>query len=197
MKGDQVIEKILSQAREEAESILADARKKVQEQKAELDVQLEAYKEESRRLAEQEEQDKLSRVLASARMEMKKRTLAAKRALLDELFEKVRQRINSLPDGEYQEMMSKWMHRAVETGDEEVIVGKNEKRIGHELIKQINKKLGPGFKGNLRLSDRRADIDGGFILRRGQVQINVSTDVMVNLAREKLEPELAREFFRE
>ena len=46
------------------------------------------------------------------------------------------------------------MKQAVETGDEEVIVGKNEKRIDQDFIKKVNRELGAGFKGNLRLSDQ-------------------------------------------
>ena len=87
------------------------------------------------------------------------------------------------------------MVKAVETGAEEVIIGKNETRITDSFIKQVNRKLGTGFKGNLLLARERANISGGFILRRGKVQINVSTDVMVAQARENLEMELAQEMF--
>jgi hypothetical protein len=59
----------------------------------------------------------------------------------------------------------------------------------------MNRQLNSGFKGNLRLSSRRADITGGFILSRGKVQINASTDVMIDALRERMEIELSQELF--
>ena len=87
------------------------------------------------------------------------------------------------------------MIKAVETGSEEVIVGKNENRIDSNFIKQVNRQLGPGYKGNLHLSDEKADISGGFILRRGKVQINASTEVLIGNVREDLEIQIAGELF--
>jgi V/A-type H+-transporting ATPase subunit E len=57
--------------------------------------------------------------------------------------------------------------------------------------------LGPGYRGNLHLARDRADISGGFILRRGQVQINASIEVLIQRAREELEMELTNELFGE
>jgi V/A-type H+-transporting ATPase subunit E len=91
--------------------------------------------------------------------------------------------------------MKKLMIQAVETGDEEVIVGKNETRLNEEFIKKVNRDLGAGFKGNLRLSAQRADIAGGFLLSRGRVQVNVSTEVLINQVRESMEMELGGDLF--
>ena len=87
------------------------------------------------------------------------------------------------------------MLEVVETGDEEIIIDKNEKRIDHKFIKQINHKLGPGYKGNLRLSDEKQDLGGGFILRRGKIKTNVSIKVLLDQARKDLEIELAKQLF--
>jgi vacuolar-type H+-ATPase subunit E/Vma4 len=47
------------------------------------------------------------------------------------------------------------------------------------------------------LSNETAEITGGFILRRGKIQINVSTDVLLERAKEDLEIELTKELFGE
>jgi vacuolar-type H+-ATPase subunit E/Vma4 len=91
--------------------------------------------------------------------------------------------------------MTKLMLDAVETGDEEVIVDKNEKRIDQEFIKHINRELGSGFKGNLRLANEKQNLGAGFILRRGKIKTNVSLDVLLERARKELEIELAKELF--
>jgi vacuolar-type H+-ATPase subunit E/Vma4 len=85
---------------------------------------------------------------------------------------------------------------AVETGDEEVIVDHNEKHIDQEFIKQINRRLGPGYKGNLRLSQQKNNLGGGFILKRGKIKNNVSFKVLLARARKELEIELAKDLFK-
>ena len=121
--------------------------------------------------------------------------LAAKVALLDEVFEKARKRIKELSEEEYQSFITLHMINAVQSGDEEVLIGTDEKRIDHALIKQINRKLGPGYKENLQLAEDRADINGGFILRRGKICVNASIEVLLAEARDKFEIELAEELF--
>jgi len=105
-------------------------------------------------------------------------------------------RRRKLPDEEYRKIMKKLMLEAVETGDEEVIIGKEEKRIDQDFIKQVNSELGHGCKGDLRLSAEREDLGGGFILRRGKIKTNVSTEVLLAQARKELEIELAKELFK-
>jgi V/A-type H+-transporting ATPase subunit E len=197
MKAEQVVEKILAEARQEAEKILSEAQSKAQARRQALEKELEAFRQETETLARQAAEDKQARMLAAARMELQKRILAAKRELLEEAYEKARTRINTLPDGPYLELMGRLIRQAVVTGDEEVVVGKNERRISHDFLKQINQKLGPGFQGNLRLAPDRADIDGGFILRRGKVQVNCSTAVLIEQIREQTEMEVAQKLFAE
>ena len=197
MNAEQVVEKILSEARAEAEQIKAAAAEKCAAAEVELNSELADYEKQTQGLAEQAAEDKKARMLATANMEIKKEYLAAKVTLLDEVFGKVRERIKGLSDSEYENLIASLMIKAVESGDEQVIVGAREERIDHSLIKQINRKLGPGYKGNLSLSGERANIGAGFILKRGKIQVNVSIDVLLTEARDKFEMELIEELFAE
>jgi V/A-type H+-transporting ATPase subunit E len=91
--------------------------------------------------------------------------------------------------------MTKLMLQAVETGDEEIIIGKDEKRIDQKFIKNVNRELGPGFKGNLRLANETQNLTAGFILKRGKIKNNVSLNVLLQRARKELEIELAKKLF--
>ena len=85
---------------------------------------------------------------------------------------------------------------SVETGTEEVIVGKADKGIiDSKVISAANKKL--GRKGNLTLSKTSGSMAGGFILRRGKVDLNLSFDGLVEHAREGLETEVAKLLFEQ
>jgi V/A-type H+-transporting ATPase subunit E len=113
-------------------------------------------------------------------MDIAKKLLAEKRKILDEVFEQSQVQLKKLPDADFRKLMTKLMLEGVETGDEEVIVDKNETRIDDEFISQINKQLGSGKKGKLKLSAERQ---------------NVSIEVLLNEARKELEIELAKELF--
>lgn len=197
MKAEQVVEKILSQANQEAEAIQAQARSKIQARRAVLQEESRTFDQETEARAKAAAEDKQARMLAAARMDLRKQILTAKVELLNEVFDKARQRINTLPNEAYSDLMTRLLTQAAQTGDEEVITGRNETRLTHDFLKQVNKKLGPGFKGNLRLSGEKADIDGGFLLRRGKVQINCSTEVLIDQIRQTMEMELAGELFGE
>ena len=195
MEAEQVVEKILADAKAEAEKIKSEAQEKENAEKAKLDEQLSNYKKQTDIIAQKAGEDKKAHLLATARMDVAKDYLAEKRKILDEVFAQARQKLQNLPDGEYCKLMTKLMLKAVETGDEEVIVDNNEKRIDQKFIKHINRELEPGYKGNLRLADVRQNIGGGFILRRDKIKNNVSIEVLLAQARKELEIELAKELF--
>jgi len=195
MESEQVTGKILADARAEAEKIKAQSDKKQAAEQAKLNNEIKEYTSRTEVLAKKAAEDKKARMLSAARMDIAKQYLGEKRKLLDEVFDKARGQFFKLSDDEYKALIKKLMLAAVETGDEEVVVGKNEKRIDFEFIKQVNTELGPGFGDNLRLSEQKQDIDGGFILRRGRLQNNVSIDVLLGEAREALEIEFGQELF--
>ena len=195
MEAEQVTEKILADAKAEAQKIKQQADEKEAAEQSQLAEQLDEFKKQTESLAQREAQSKKSHLLARARMDIAKELLAEKREILDEVFVQVRQQLQSLPDDQYRKLMAKLMSEAVETGDEEVIIDNEEKRIDHEFIKQINRQLGCGYKGNLRLADERGDLKGGFILRRGKIKNNVTYNVLLTRARKELEIELAKELF--
>ena len=195
MEAGQVVEKILADAKAEAAKIKKEAEEKEAAEQAKLDEQLDQYRKQTEILAKKAGEDEKSHILAAARMDTAKQLLAEKRKILDEVFEKARQQLRDLPDEEYHALCTKLMLEAVETGDEEVIVDKNENRIDQALINQINQQLGSNRKGNLKLSEERQDIGAGFILKRGKIKTNVSTDVLLDQARKELEIELAKELF--
>ncbi len=195
MEAEQVVEKILADARAEAEKIKKQADEKEAAEQAKLTEQLDEYKKQTQTLAKKAAKDKKLHLLAAGRMDIAKEFLGEKRKILDEVFAQARQQLRNLPDEEYRNFMTKLMLEAVETGDEEIIIDNEEKRIDQNFIKHLNRELGSGYKGNLRLADERQILAGGFILKRGRIKNNVSFDVLLAQARKELEIELAKELF--
>jgi V/A-type H+-transporting ATPase subunit E len=208
MEGQQVIEKILADARAEAEKIKKQAREKEAVEQAKLKEQLREFDKQTQAIAQKAGEDKKAHLLAAARMDIAKQLLAEKRKILDEVFAQARQHLENLSDEQYCKLMAKLMLQAVETGDEEVIIDNEEKRINQKFIENINQQLAPGRtrqgeapcrspKGNLKLSGDRANIGGGFILKRGKIKNDVSVKVLLARARRELEIALAKELFED
>ncbi len=195
MSAEEVVEKILADAKAEAEKIKKQAEEAQTAEQEKLDEQLSEYRKQTDIIAQKASEDKKAHLLASARMDIGKQLLAEKRKILDEVFDQAREQLENLSDGQYRKLMSKLMLEAVETGDEEVIIDKREKRIDQKFIKDINQQLGSSRKGNLKLSEDKDNLTSGFILKRGKIKNNVSIEVLLTQAREKLEIELAKELF--
>ena len=196
MEAQQVIDKILAEAESEAEQIKQKADGKVKAEQEKLGQQLAEYKEQTGVLAEKAGEEKKEHILSAARMQIAKELLAEKAAIIDEVFIQAQAKVQNLPDEDYKKMMSKLMLEAVETGDEEVIVDINEKRIDQGLIEQVNKQLSSRNKGNLKLADEKQNLVAGFILRRGKIKNNVSLPVLLGQARKELEIDLAKMLFK-
>lgn len=197
MEAVQVVEKILADAKAEAEKIKKQTEANEAAEQAKLAEQLDEHKKQTEILARKAGEDEESHILAAARMDIAMQLLAAKRKILDEVFEQARQQLQNLPDEEYRTLCTKLMLEAVETGEEEIVVDKNENRIDQDLIDQVNQQLAPKGKGNLKLSDEKQDIVAGFILKRGQIKTNVSLAVLLDQARKELEIDMAKELFKD
>ena len=195
MGAEEVVEKILADAKAEAEKIKKQAEETQAAEQAKLDEQLSEYKKQTDIIAKKAGEDKKAHLLAAARMDIARQLLAEKRKILDEVFAQARQHLENLSDEQYCKLMTRLMLEAVESGDEEVIIDNEEKRIDQKFIKNINQQLAPGRKGNLRLSEDRDNIGAGFILKRGKIKNNVSVEVLLAQARRELEIELAKELF--
>jgi V/A-type H+-transporting ATPase subunit E len=195
MEGQQVIEKILADAKAEAEKIKKQAKEKEAVEQAKLKEQLREFDKQTQAIAKKAGEDKKAHLLAAARMDIARQLLAEKRKILDEVFAQARQQVENLSDEQYCKLMTRLMLEAVESGDEEVIIDNEEKRIDQKFIKNINQQLAPGRKGNLKLSEDRDNIEAGFILKRGKIKNNVSVEVLLAQARRELEIELAKELF--
>jgi V/A-type H+-transporting ATPase subunit E len=195
MDAEQVIEKILADAKAEADKIKKQAEEKQADEQAKFNEKLNEYGMQTKSLAERLGNEEKLHLLAAARMDIAKEKLAEKNKILDEVFDQARQNLQNLPDEQYRDLITKLMLDAVETGDEEVIIDKNETRIDEKFINRINQKLGPDRKAGLKLSEERRQLGAGFILRRGRIQNNVSLEVLLAQARKDLEIDLARDLF--
>ena len=69
---------------------------------------------------------------------------------------------------------------------------RDKKAVGDKLIKAANAKLGGG---HLSLAGDTGSFRGGLILRRGNIEVNCTAELLVDLCREDMAAELAGVLF--
>lgn len=131
-------------------------------------------------------------------LEMRKDVLASKQQAIEEVFEKVLDRMNNLEDSKYEKVILDMLMASVESGEEEIVMSESGmKKLSADFLNKLNKALiAAGKKGNVKISDEIRDISGGFILKSRGVEINNSFESIIRLNRDEIEPKVAEIFFR-
>jgi len=137
------------------------------------------------------------RAISVAELEARKIKLKAKQEIITSVFEKAITALNSLPAETYAKILCNMIISSVAKGNEEVVLSiRDKERLGKEFIDDINRKLAEkGLKGDLRLSEQTANINGGFILKSGDIEMNNSFDALIKMKRNELEPEIIKILF--
>lgn len=175
----------------------ANHREKVQEQidsiSGETGQQIEQIKKDSASRLEKEKKEIHRRRKIVAELDVRKEDLAARRKLIDDAFEKAIFVLADTPSERYMASMEKLLEEAVETGDEILILGREEKVLSKSWLESFNK----GHNTRLTISDEGIPISGGFILRKGRVDTNCSWEMLLNSLRIELEAEVIKRLFTE
>jgi len=199
MALEDILKKIKSEAEEEAEKILSEARARAEEILSNARREAERLKEELIAEARREAEEHKSRLISMASLDIRKELLQERQNLIDLAFQKALQRLTEMGDDEYRELIERMLLSTVETGEEEIILNERDKaRITQGFIQMLNKKLEErGKAGKLTIAEETGDFSGGFILRRGKVEINSTFDALLQAAREEVGVEVSRLLFGE
>ena len=142
-RADQILAEYETQAREAVERILAHGQREVDAHRAQLH--------------------------SMARLEARKRALAAKQDVIEAAFEKALARLCALPREKMVPLLARLAAVYAETGEEEVILPPASRRAyGQDVVDQANQLIG---EGHLTLGPAEEGIAGGLLLRRGRYQL--------------------------
>lgn len=172
--ADDSVKKILNDAKENAEQIIAAAQEKAAKELAKSDK------------AVQEEKEKIfSKQVSGAEMDAKKAILAQKQELLAEVIDEAEKRLVSLDDEKYASVIGSMLENMDKSLGTEVIVSEKDKA---RLADVISAK---GFT----LSERSADINGGIIIRNGDIEYNYSFGSIIAIEKEEIQQIAAKILF--
>lgn len=129
---------------------------------------------------------------AAAIWACRQKVLAAKQQLIDEAFAGAAQRLSSLPQAEYIDLLAA-LAAENGSGDEELLLSaKDRETVGPAVVKAANaRKAGAAF----RLSEETRETGGGLVLRRGRVELNCSFTEKLRQLRQEESSAVARLLF--
>lgn len=194
MKGtEKIIAHIQADADARADAIIKQAEEKCAairegyEQKAK-----EAYAEKIR-AGVKANQDRLDSMERLARMEGRKAVLALKQDMVNESFALAADQLVNLPEEQYVAFLARLAAGASVTGDEQIVLNaRDRKAVGEKVVAAANKLL---EGGKLTLSPDSGDFKGGLILRRENIEVNCTAELLVDLCRDEMAAELAGVLF--
>lgn len=188
---EKIIDKILADAKKYADGVTAEAVTAAGVIVADAETAAEKLKTEARLSAEKKAESVLQRVRSSAELIERDRLLEAKSKLIDRAFETAKQKILNLKDNEYRAFLSAMIVLAVSDvpgGKYMMSVNKKDREAAKEIILNA--------PAAIILSDKDINIEGGFILRRGDIEINCSVELIVAGLRDTLESEVYKTLFK-
>ena len=193
MKGlEKITQRIRSDAQAEIDAILAEGDARAAQITAN-------YREQARTMAQQEEQRSrqdaealVERRISGSTMDKGKALLSAKQECIDEAFALAAKKLCELPAEEYAALLAKIV-AAAGVGDEELIFSAADaEAVGKAVVQQANAlKEGAAFT----LSDETRELDGGVVLKRGDVEVNCGFATQLRLLRQTMAADVAAILF--
>lgn len=183
--GKIIIDKIIA----EAEAVAAaSAKKGEQEANAILDAAREKVNKELDifdRNAQAEAEKAAAKEISGAQMQAKKAILETKQEVLAEVIAEAKERLISLPDAEYAKVIGGMLERLDRTLGTEIMVSEKDAARLSEVIRE------KGFT----LSAQTVDIDGGFIVKNGEIEYNYSFASIIAVEQEEIQQIAAKILF--
>ena len=221
MKGlEKITDKIIAEATAEADRILAEAKAEADAIRADYAARAEEIRTRLADEAARERAEMLNRTQTVTANRKRDAMLAAESAVVDEVFVSAKSMILQYDDEKYTELMAGLLAAALleqmaaeescagfDSDEEiclperyEVLMNKRDReRVGKVLLPLVGKKLkgkvAPEKIAMLVISNQNVAIEGGLILRCGDIEINCSLSLIFAQLREELEGEVSHALF--
>lgn len=176
MSKENLLQKIKDDTAQEVQSIIDEAKNRYESNRRDVEEYLSLFEQSELEKAEStaKENEKQTRMLAE--IEAKKTMLKAKREIIDKTVERAKQKMLSLPDGEYIDWITTLIAQKATDGDK-VIISKNDvERLTAEVIGKISAQTGK----KITLSDKIGDFSGGIILTQNGCDKNMTLETALD-----------------
>ncbi len=188
MSEQAIVEKIIADAETEAQAIIADAEKKAEAVVAAANGRAERRLKGEREAAERKAQSVLDGKAATARLDSAKIMLGEKRAVIDEVYARALAAMRNMGKADALRFCGRLLSEYAEEGDEIVFAD-------NFPYAQDAAKLDAVKEKKLKVSPKKAAIDGGFLLIGATSDKNLSYSAILAADREDNQAEIAGKIF--
>ena len=188
MSEQAIVEKIIADAQAEAQAIIADAQDRAERTKAAASTRAERRLQGEKAAAEKRSESILEVKAAAARLDCAKIMLGEKRAVIDEVYARALKELQNLGKGEALHLFERLINEYAEEGDE-VLFAQNFKYAPEASKLDIVKEK------KLKISAKRAAIDGGIMLVGKNSDKNLSYSALLAADREENQADIAAKIF--
>jgi V/A-type H+-transporting ATPase subunit E len=146
--------------------------------------------------SKQEVQSSLSRAESAANLQEKKLILNAKQEIINNLIHKAKETLINLPDKEYFETILRMIRKNALPGEGIILFSERDlKRLPEGFSKSVTEALSVMNGAKLNISQDSCNINGGFLLSYGDVEMNCSFDALIAASREMLQDKVCEVLF--
>ena len=153
---------IIDKANSDAQKIIADAEKQCDQLNKATELEIERQTALLQKTGE-----------SAAALILRDAALAGKRENIEKTLNKAQETILAMPDNEYFELLLAVVKNSGAAGGTLMLNAKDMKRNTADFAKALSDK-------NISLSSDTADIEGGFILKNGDIEINASISALIH-----------------
>ena len=217
---EKIIDRIIDDAKEQARGILEAAQNDCRAAAEKYAREAEDIRDAIADKAEKEGEAVIAKTRSSAAMTRRNLLLSARGALLDEAFERAKKEVRDADLGKYRELLTALLTSALieqaKAEDESLSLGDevmtfdcfevlfnaaDREQYGAAVVENARRAaarhIGAERADKLRLSEATVDIDGGLILRYGDIEANCSLSMLMAGMREEMEQKVAAVLFAE
>lgn len=168
---------VLAQAKQEADEITEAAKKEAASRCAEIAAKSEA-----------DVKAVLSRAESAAVLQEKKIILEAKQQIINDVINNARNSLTNLSDIEYVEVILRMVQKYADQKPGQILFSvTDKKRLPGDFTAKLNNALAGKSGASLVISEETVNVNGGFVLKYGEVEENCSFDALFSAAKEELQ----------
>ena len=190
---DRIVERIISNIEQEISEINREAQSSADEIKAAYDEAIKKESDELRGRGVTAAEGRIERLAGVALLETKKLKLSVKQEMVGRAFDLALERLRNLPEQEYAALLASIAAKACRSGNEEILLPEEDRRLGGEIVRQANLLIPGG--GSLSLGADSLQNRSGLILREGDIEINCTFESLLRRAKGEMATELAEMLF--
>ena len=177
LSSDALVKELLDKARDEAREITTKAEEEAEASVARI-----------RRESETRLSDSRARAQSAAQLARRQLLLQEKQNLIGTVIDKAKQKFLEMPDAQYFDAVLKLAKKHALKQDGEIIFNeRDKKRLPANFVQSLTGQLEGGA---LKVSEKTAPIDGGFILSYGGVEQNCSVNALFEEGAETLQDKI-------